>query len=199
MNPDKELEKNIARLEAEIEKLKHDLIHDALTGLKTRNFFKERAVEIISSIENLKQEKRKEGFHNFSVLFCDIDNFKEVNDKFGHEGGDDVLKKVSKIIKDEVRAADIVCRWGGEEIVVAVLGADENEAAKKAEEIRVAVEEGIRDIGVTVSIGVACYKRGLNKDSIIKFADQAMYLAKKEWKNKIKTYSDVLIVGKETK
>ena len=126
MNPDKELEKNIARLEAEIEKLKHDLIHDALTGLKTRNFFKERAVEIISSIENLKQEKRKEGFHNFSVLFCDIDNFKEVNDKFGHEGGDDVLKKVSKIIKDEVRAADIVCRWGGEEIVVALLGADEN-------------------------------------------------------------------------
>lgn len=191
------LEKIIAELKVENKKLKHDLIHDHLTGLKTRKYFEERVEETISSLKNPENEKRKEGFSSFSVLFCDIDNFKKINDALGHKEGDNVLKKVSEIINSKVRAVDIVCRWGGEEIMVGLLGADENEAAEKAEEIRIAVEREIKNIGVTISIGVASYEKGLNMKLIVERGDKAMYLAKEEGKNKVKKYSDVLNMSKK--
>lgn len=188
------LEENIAELNVE----NMDLMHDALTGLNTRKYLEERLEETITSLKNPENEKRKDGFKIFSLIFCDIDNFKNINDNLGHNGGDDVLKKVSEIISGSVRNSDIVCRWGGEEIVVALLGADENEAVEKAEEIRIAIEEGMKNENVTLSLGVACHKDGQDMDSIIKQSDEAMYLAKKSGKNNVKRYSDVLNMGKGT-
>lgn len=186
-----ELEKMVAKLAEKNKRLERDLIHDHLTGLKTRKYFEERVEEIISSLKDSEGENRKEGFHNLGVLFCDIDNFKKINDTLGHKGGDTVLKRVSEIIASSVRASDVVSRWGGEEIVVGLFGADENDVIEKAEGIRIAIEKGMKDMNVTVSMGVAFYKEGLDMDSIIKQGDEAMYFAKKSGKNNVKTYDDI--------
>lgn len=185
------LEKQNKELEEKNKRLERDLIHDHLTGLKTRKYFEERVEEIISSLKNPDSEKRKEGFHNLSILFFDVDNFKKINDTFGHKGGDTVLKRVSEIIAGNVRTSDVVSRWGGEEIVAGLFGADEDEAVEKAEEIRIAIEERMKDMNVTVSIGVAFYKEGLDMDSIIRQGDEAMYFAKGSGKNNVKTYADI--------
>ena len=188
----RKLEWNIAELNVENEKLKHDLIHDSLTGLNTRKYLEERAEKTISSFKNTESNERKEGFKNLSLLFCDIDNFKKINDTFGHHGGDEVLKKISEIINNKVRTVDIVCRWGGDEIVVGLFGADEEEAAKIGEDIRVAVEKELKDKGVTMSVGAISYEKGLDIKSITDRGDKAMYWAKEKGRNNVVKYSDFL-------
>ncbi|MFH1346639.1 MAG: GGDEF domain-containing protein [Spirochaetota bacterium] len=183
------LEVENAELKIENEKLKEDLIHDGLTGLKTRKYFVEEAKENLSAIINPESEKRKEGFHNVSYLFCDIDHFKKVNDELGHGAGDEVLKKVAKILEENVRENDTVCRWGGEEMVISLLGADEKEAAEKAEELRKKIKEGTN---VSLSIGISASEREIGFDELISRGDQAMYAAKDEGRNRVKTYSEVL-------
>ena len=132
------------------------------------------------------------------MLFCDLDKFKEINDTRGHNEGDAVLKKVSEIIKSKVRAFDIVCRWGGDEIAVGLFGANEEEAAKTGEKIRATVEKEMKGTGVTMSIGAVAYEKGLSMESTITRADEAMYLAKQK-RNNVKKYSDVLEVEKAKK
>lgn len=191
--------KKIRKLEENIAELNVDLMHDSRTGLKSKSYLEERLEDIISSFKNPENKERKEGFKNLSLLFCDIDNFKKINDTLGHRVGDEVLKKVSEIINENIRAADIVCRWGGDEIVVALLGANEEEAAIIAEKIRLAVEKESKDTGVTMSIGAVFYEEGLDMKSLAERADKAMYLAKENGKNNVKTYSDFLKAEKETK
>ncbi|TRZ64953.1 MAG: GGDEF domain-containing protein [Spirochaetia bacterium] len=183
------LEAENAGLKIENVKLKEDLIHDSLTGLKTRKYFAEEAEDNLSAITNPESEKREEGFHNVSYLFCDIDHFKKINDKFGHDAGDAVLKKVAKILEENVRESDTVCRWGGEEMVISLLGADEKEAVEKAEELRKKIEEGT---DVSLSIGVSAFEEETNFDELINRGDRAMYAAKEEGRNRVKTYSEVL-------
>ena len=148
-----ELKRKNRKLEENVAELNVDLMHDPLTGLKTRRYLAEMIEETISSLESPERERRAEGYSTFSLLFCDLDKFKEVNDIHGHNGGDDVLKKVSEIINDSVRTTDIVCRWSGDEIVIGLMGADKEEAAKIGEKIRSTVEEKMKDTGVTVSVG----------------------------------------------
>ena len=178
-------------MEEKIKKLEYDSMHDYLTGLHTRKFLKERAEEIISSIKKKKQEKREEGYDSFSLLFCDLDNFKAVNDILGHNEGDGVLKKISEIINNKVRSADIVSRWAGDEIAVGLLGANEEEAAEIAEKIRIAVAEELKDAVVTLSIGAASYEEGLDMKSMTEHSDKAMYFAKKSGRNKVVKYSEI--------
>lgn len=198
----RKLEESVAELMVENEKLRHDLMHDYLTKLNSRQYLEERLEETISSLKNPEKENRKDGVKTFSLLFCDIDNFKNINDTFGHlgqNGGDAVLIKISEIINQNVRVSDVVCRWSGDEIVVGLFGADEKEAVKIAEKIRIAIEEGMKDLGVTMSIGAVSYEEGLDIKSITERADMAMYWAKKEGKNKVIKYSGVLKAEKETK
>src|SRR3989344_4962914 len=175
----RKLEWNIAELNVENEKLKHDLIHDSLTGLNTRKYLEERAEKTISSFKNTESNERKEGFKNLSLLFCDIDNFKKINNK--------------------VRTVDIVCRFGGDEIVVGLFGADEEEAAKIGEDIRVAVEKELKDKGVTMSVGAISYEKGLDIKSITDRGDKAMYWAKEKGRNNVVKYSDFLKAEKVKK
>ena len=169
----KKLEEKCEQLTAENHALKEiiekDLIHDHLTGVKNRKYFEERAEEIISSVKKKEEseESRKEGYEHFSVLFIDIDHFKEINDSLGHEGGDKVLKEISGIIEENVRNSDIVARWGGEEFVVGLQGTNEEEAFGVAEKIRIAVDSHIGKMKTTLSVGVAfCNKDDV--DSLIK-------------------------------
>jgi len=190
-----ELIARVAELESQVQGLEKDLIHDFLTELKTRNFFEEASKIYLDMISNLGVGKRKQwlGFKNISFLFIDIDYFKKVNDTYGHEVGDIVLKKVALAIKQSVRVGDTVARWGGEEIVLSLLGADLRDAGAKAEAIRKRVEElsfvGVPELKVTVSIGVVSSEASSNFEELMKKADEALYQSKNSGRNKVTVYS----------
>lgn len=187
-----------------------NLMNDELTGLKRRGFFIEKSEQDLLSVissENKESEQRKEGFKSVSFLFCDIDHFKAVNDNYGHDFGDEILKEVTGIIEKNVRESDTVCRWGGEEIVISLLGTNENEAAETAEKLRKNVKEKTAEkfgvdpkysgLEVSLSIGVSSFEPEIGFDELIKRADKAMYLAKEKGRNNVKTYSDVLNMNKK--
>ncbi len=188
--------KKIAELEEKISRLEQDLVHDKLTSLKTRAFFEEKSKNYLDDSKKIS-EKRKNlpTFSDFSLIFFDIDHFKKINDTYGHLAGDEVLKSVAKIIESHVRAKDIVARWGGEEIAVLLLGADEKHAKIKADEIRVAIEdfkfEGKENVSVTVSAGVSSFDEGLDQKAILERADQALYRAKNDGRNQVVAYSQL--------
>lgn len=186
-----ESDEKYAELMEKYKELEKNPIRDPLTGIYNRRYFEGEAEKIISAINKPEREDRKEGYEHFSILFIDIDNFKKINDTLGHNEGDVVLKKVSEIINDNIRDSDTVVRWGGEEFIVGLPGADENEASIVAEKIREAVEEYNSEKKITLSIGVACYDSSLDLDRLIKNGDSAMYQAKNTGKNKVVIFSEV--------
>src|ERR1035437_2458382 len=192
-----QLAKRVADLEAEVHELEKDLIHDSLTGLKTRAFFEEEAKLYLSSIWNTGAAKRKEwfGFKNISFLFLDIDYFKNVNDKYGHDVGDIVLKKVGDAVVRSLRGGDAAARWGGEEMVVELLGANEDDAFNTAIRINELVKSltfsEAPDLHVTISIGTATAMEGLTFEALIQQADEALYKAKQTGRNKVVRYSEL--------
>ncbi len=158
--------------------LEQDASNDSLTGLLNRR-------GLIPLIEEAINEKK-----NFCVAFCDIDDFKQVNDHYGHDAGDEVLKHVSSIIKKEMQGCNI-CRWGGEEFVILMKDYDIMVAAKKMDYIRKVIEKSAthfysRKIPVTITVGIEEYKEHhKDADSIIKVADSRMYNGKQNGKNKV--------------
>lgn len=189
------LEKRIAELEAQVHDLKKDLIHDGLTGLKTRNYFEHESKNYFHNaiIDEVDEERRlKSSLKNISFIFFDIDHFKNINDTYGHAAGDEVLKAVARSIEEGVRKRDIVSRWGGEEFVVILVGANEKSAMSKAESIRKSVErsnlESLPGVKVTVSAGVAGREEGATFEETIKRADKALYQAKESGRNKVVLY-----------
>lgn len=199
----RELERKVEELEDEVSNLLNDLIHDTLTGLKTRAYFEEEVGVYLKIIEGqaeaaqYAESPRKEnfGFKNLSIVFLDIDHFKKVNDKYGHDIGDVVLKSVAAAVRDGLRTEDTAARWGGEEIVVSLLGATEKEAMIKAERIRKKIEKlKFREapgLSVTVSAGVAGCETGVGVVDLEKRADEALYKAKKTGRNKVVAYSQI--------
>lgn len=192
-----DLQKRVTELETQIHDLEKDLIHDQLTKFKTRAFLEEELGVYLEIITHNKEGKRKEwfGFKNISIVFFDIDHFKKVNDTYGHDTGDAVLRKVAETIQDGIRTGDTAARWGGEEMIVSLLGADEEDAAIKAEEIRTKVESiifpEVPDLRVTISSGVASSEKGVALSELIKRADQALYEAKATGRNKVVAYSKI--------
>ncbi len=157
-------------------------ITDMLTGLSNRRYLNLR----------LSQEWARALRHGYavSVLLADIDNFKSINDAYGHERGDEVLKAVSDVIRSNVRKEDLAARFGGEEFVVVLAGADTDEAYVLAERIRTQVASRTfvwLDRKVTISIGVATfpYAKAATHEEFLQLADQAMYKAKITGKNKV--------------
>lgn len=197
MNETDKLKEQVKVLENQIHDLEKDLIHDSLTSLKTRSFFEEETRIYLSAIVKNNEGKRKDwfGFKNLSFLFFDIDHFKNVNDTYGHEVGDKVLREVGHIIVKSVREGDTVARWGGEEIVVSLLGANESDAKEKAESIRKKIEsltfDTVPDLKITISIGVANSLPGATYETILKNADLALYRAKGSGRNKVVAFSEL--------
>jgi len=159
------------------EKLNEMVITDELTGAYNRRFLNNKLKEEIERSERTEEP--------FSLIMFDIDHFKRINDVFGHDCGDVVLKSISKIVKERIRKIDNFCRWGGEEFVILIPNTEKNSAFLLAEELRKIIAcnkmEGIDS--VTASFGVASYSVGDNSDSIIKRADDLMYLAKIQGRN----------------
>jgi len=162
---------------------------DSMTGLYNRRYFN----EISNTL--LQISKREDSV--ISALMVDIDRFKVVNDNFGHLVGDQVLKKVAKIMMDLVRDSDIVVRFGGEEFIVLLPGTDLKGAGLIAQKIRHAVElaevsvDKETVVKVTVSIGIAacdCHN-DIDIDDLVHRVDVAMYDAKRSGRNKVILYN----------
>jgi diguanylate cyclase (GGDEF)-like protein len=158
---------------------------DGLTGLFNHRLFRE------ALIRELNEARRNDTA--LSVIFMDVDHFKQFNDSNGHLAGDDVLRTLAEITQREVHRPGLVARYGGEELVALVPGAGKNDARELAEHIRKIVEEH-RFLGeeaqplgkVTLSLGVATFPGdGDDPDTIIDHADQAVYRAKGEGRNQV--------------
>ncbi len=166
-----------------MEILKDSSLKDGLTGLYNRRFLEEFIDKLTS------QSKRKE--QRYAILMVDIDYFKMVNDTYGHDVGDVVIKKLSDILQSSIREADLAIRFGGEEFLILLHEADANGAVMVAQKIRksfadVSFEVENEVMKKTLSIGVALYPD--DADSIwkvIKFADTALYKAKHNGRNQV--------------
>jgi len=152
-------------------------ILDGLTGLYNRRFFTSR-------LEQMLKRKLMPG-----VIFCDIDDFKKLNDTLGHDIADRMLKHVADILAEESSGIGMAGRYGGEELVAFVL----RDPAPVAEQIRARVE---RETGVTVSVGVCRARPGLSAEQLLRQADRAMYHSKTGGKNRVTDY-DSLPPGEE--
>lgn len=156
---------------------------DTLTRLINRRF--------IDNVMRKEVEASRARDENFATLMIDIDNFKSVNDLHGHAFGDTVLQEVSSVILQSVRVTDFCFRYGGEEILVVIPNTKPEAAARRAEVLRQAVEgrefvtESGAPVAVTISIGVAMYEGHPDYQRVIEVADQNLYTAKKQGKNRI--------------
>ena len=124
--------------------------------------------------------------YDFSIILIDIDYFKDVNDRYGHLVGDEVLKKMSRLIEENIRATDCFGRWGGEEFMIVCEQTNANEAYNLAEKIRNIIAEHTFDVvgAKTLSLGVAQMRDSLSMHELLIDADDALYEAKESGRNK---------------
>jgi diguanylate cyclase (GGDEF)-like protein len=187
---DKSLRKEFRDIEKFVRKSRKrlaTLAHaDKLTGLYNRQYFDKVAPQ--------EFQKAKSANMYYSVLFVDLDHFKEVNDTHGHRVGDEVLRAVAWLIQRACRKTDLVARYGGEEIVIVLPKTRSSDAVSIAEEVRAIIEKQtkkILDIPITVSIGVATYPDdGAALNSILEKADKALYEAKRSGRNIVCKYHE---------
>ena len=155
---------------------------DMLTGVYNRMMF-----EHMLEAEILKTNRYN---GTFSLIFLDIDHFKQVNDQFGHQVGDVVLSDFSHLIKKANRLSDLTARYGGEEFVILSINSNLSDTVKHAERLRRIIEMHSFDTAdkITCSFGVAEFKKELDtKKSLLKRADDALYEAKQHGRNRVET------------
>lgn len=153
------------------------------------NLFNRRHVLEMASYEI---NRRARNHAPLSLLIADLDHFKTINDTYGHEGGDQVLKAVAEVLRRCVRNQDTVARWGGEEFLVILPDCDLNQAGEAGERIRCAVEAlslQINDsaVQITLTLGGSQYRGGEKLEACIDRADRALYVGKKAGRNRVQT------------
>lgn len=183
-------DERIQELESEIRRLEKLAYSDELTGaLNRRGFLNAVGAEFRLVAQDISTLERRVGVEiPFAVVFLDLDNFKSINDEYGHDAGDSVLKAAVRVLRENLRYGDTVGRWGGEEFVVALVGAGATLSDRIAEKLRGALErtqcewQG-KAIPLTASFGVAVYRGTGSLQTLIDAADKAMYRAKEAGKN----------------
>ena len=182
---------DLRQLHQELEKSQQEAQTDALTSLINRRGLEKRL--------ELERIRARQNDSPFSIIMVDIDHFKKVNDTFGHLVGDSILRSLARMIKDHLRRNDIAARYGGEEFLI-LLPETEIEGAKAVgQKIRKALstkewklKKNGDSIGrVTVSMGVALYKFNEPEESLIKRADDALYLAKNNGRHQVVTQQEL--------
>lgn len=167
-----------ARLHGMVER---QALIDGLTGLANR-----RASSDALHAETARAERLETPL---SVVLADLDGFKDVNDAYGHAAGDEVLRVFAEVLRETLRESDVAGRWGGEEFVLLLPGADEEGAAQLAERVRAGLAErripGAPDLRVTASFGVAEYTPGSGTERLLAAADGALYRAKHGGKDRV--------------
>lgn len=174
-----QIQSSMAEIEAQRQKLSEAASIDPLTGLLNRRKFMEEVKRIIKSNKN------------FCILLSDIDDFKKVNDTYGHDCGDQVLIHITNQFKTLVNKPDIVCRWGGEEIIVLYSGSF-SEGIAFGNVLRSTIETSFVDYNEkklfnTITTGVAYFDGRESLDSVIIRADKALYKGKQNGKNQVQT------------
>jgi diguanylate cyclase (GGDEF)-like protein len=200
----------LVRLDPHDERFQRDMfertVRDTLTGLYHRAYF-------LSQIGTLAERSASSGI-GMAVLMLDIDHFKQINDRYGHLAGDDVLREVATVIRESTRAEDLVARYGGEEFVVALPVSLVTLALKRAERIRKelaarTIAAAAFEVRLTTSVGLSFNPPGWprNERALIVLADQALYQAKAGGRNRVvcapppsqngspKTESSILVVA----
>jgi diguanylate cyclase (GGDEF)-like protein len=170
----------MVRLFLKVDKLEEEMrtlaTYDSLTGLLTKREFMDRAgyFHKIASRENLP----------YSLIIADLDNFKDINDQFGHMTGDQTLESIGMTIKDNLRESDLACRFGGDEFLFFLPNTTAAQAEQFSNRLRTIIDEAVTfssfDFQLTASIGIATYPELKTKslEEFISAADTAMYLAK---------------------
>ena len=169
--------------------------YDGLTGLSNRSFFHDQLDTVLHESRNFKKQ--------FSVVYIDLDNFKAVNDSYGHECGDGYLQRFSEHLKNSVRKKDLVARLGGDEFCIIVNDiqhvSDSITTAKRCLEFSATtIEVGNHRISPQLSIGISTYpEHGEKPDDIVKSADLAMYHVKKNGKHDFAVYDERMAIETE--
>jgi diguanylate cyclase (GGDEF)-like protein len=163
--------------------LEHQALVDSLTGLYNRRAFERKMEE--------EFERALRYHHQLSVLMLDVDDFKKVNDTYGHHWGDQVLKKIAETLRNKTRRSDYASRYGGEEFVLVLPETDLESALRVDVKVRAEIKGAIfgtkaRPFSVTVSAGISstCNKEYSNWQEMLDDADQALYLAKRNGKDR---------------
>lgn len=164
-----------------VEELKSLALTDQLTSLPNRRYTEAFLKSKISEFEAL-------GIR-FGVLFLDIDHFKLLNDQYGHDAGDEVLRTLSRTYESNFRSSDLLGRWGGEEFLGVCLCENEDKLAQIAEKVRLLTEKtvtlvGVAELRVTVSIGATLYCNSDTLQQVIKRADELLYKSKSDGRNR---------------
>jgi diguanylate cyclase (GGDEF)-like protein len=161
--------------------LREQATHDALTEVWNR-------AAILDILQRELNRSKREG-SPLSVFMADIDHFKRINDTWGHQTGDTVLREVTRRMRAVIRSYDSLGRYGGEEFLVVAPGCTQTSALKLAEKLRGVIGEspiptGESSLPVTLSLGVACIKEDSASETLVKRADEALYAAKRAGRNK---------------
>ncbi|HET9742724.1 MAG TPA: sensor domain-containing diguanylate cyclase [Terriglobales bacterium] len=170
---------------------------DYLTGLRTRGYFEQQL-----DLEVKRSDRKGE---LFSLLMVDIDHFKQLNDSYGHQVGDTVLRQITALLVKDMREVDTVARYGGEEFVIILPDTSEPEAAAVAQRVRKNVQNADFKIEgldgkerLTISIGIAVYGRdAASRQQLIEYADAALYAAKSRGRNQVLAYSQLVTEEKK--
>lgn len=167
------------------EVLKTSSTRDLLTNLYNRSYLNE------TFERDLQRAKRKDS--PMAIVMMDLDFFKDVNDTYGHEAGDIVLREIGKLLIAQTRTSDIVCRYGGEEIIIILYDTPLDEAIEKIEHLRTDIStlefRFVNLLTITASFGIAMFpEQGETPEQLIKAADEALYLSKKAGRNRVTVY-----------
>ncbi|MFT4777266.1 MAG: diguanylate cyclase [Oleispira sp.] len=177
-----EVEKLAVSAQYAIEEQRKKAMHDSLTGLPNREFYQQRLEQ------ELQRIKRYGG--KLSLMVCDVDLFKRINDNYGHLAGDKVLNIIAKSLQKNLRSSDFIARYGGEEFVALMPETSTAEAKIIAEKLRKKIERSPfnfkkEPIQITVSFGISEFAPGESADEVFSRADKALYAAKEKGRNQV--------------
>ncbi|MDO8482129.1 MAG: GGDEF domain-containing protein [bacterium] len=189
--------RTVPRLKEKVGKLETLTTRDvSLTDLENVRTFKERMNKAFVSLFR-EGHKRESEPKVISIVMGDVDNFKKINDTYGHQAGDKVLKVISKILKDSVRDNDSAARYGGEEFSLGFIGLGEEDTLSRMEGVRQAIEklhittDDGRVMPVTMSFGITSSKNARTLEGAIKQADTALYEAKGNGRNRTTLFTNI--------
>lgn len=177
------------QLRQTLEGTKRQASTDPLTGIWNRMHFTEVAEAEVAEAEVVRSNRYH---YPLSLLFIDIDHFKQINDQYGHATGDHVLRTLAHTITDKLRQSDTFCRWGGEEFLILMPHTALEHAMELGELMRerVANTPMLDDRSVTISVGVASLRQGDRLEYLVHLADQALYCAKSHGRNRVETRAE---------
>jgi diguanylate cyclase len=179
------LEGEAARLHSKVAEVHHQALKDAVTGLPNRMAYEERLAHEVAVWRRNKSP--------LAMLVWDLDNFKQINDTYGHQAGDKVLRVIGRTLAERPRESDFVGRYGGEEFVMLLVGSPMEQVVQVAEQVREEVanqqfhSESKQRIAVTISCGISEFREGDTPEAVFQRADKALYQAKREGKNRCLT------------